>query len=66
MKKKLIIALAIVVAVGGVFALAKSRQHGKAQNQMLLPAGRTRGDIRLMVEGWGTFPWGGQGSGTAY
>ncbi|HHT70940.1 MAG TPA: efflux RND transporter periplasmic adaptor subunit [Firmicutes bacterium] len=55
MKKKLIIALAIVVAVGGVFALVKSRQHGKAQNPDVIASGRvTRGDIRLTVEGWGT------------
>lgn len=56
MKKRLIIALVVVViAAGSVFGITKFRKKGKAQNPDVIATGQvTRGDIRLVVEGWGT------------
>lgn len=55
MKKRLIVALIVLVALGSVFGLTKWRKKGKAQNPDVIATGQvTRGDIRLVVEGWGT------------
>jgi multidrug efflux pump subunit AcrA (membrane-fusion protein) len=56
MKRRLIIALVVVVAaVGIVFGLTRFRSKGKAQDPGVIATGMvTRGDIRLTVEGWGT------------
>lgn len=55
MRKKLIIALVVVVAIGGVFGLNRFRKKGQAQNPDVIATGQViRGDIRLTVEGWGT------------
>ncbi|NMA54374.1 MAG: HlyD family efflux transporter periplasmic adaptor subunit [Firmicutes bacterium] len=55
MKKRLIIALVVLVTFGGIFALIKFRQRQRVSNPDVIATGQViRGDIRLTVEGWGT------------
>lgn len=56
MKKKLVIALVLIVVIAGsAIGIARFRKKSKVENPDVIATGQvTRGDIRLTVEGWGS------------